>query len=344
MLLLQDGIPISYWIGLPTAYYMPLPQGLSEVQMIRGGSSLLYGPNPAPAINLVSKRPAANQPFGTYSENVVGSDGLFSTLNTMQGSAGRLSMRLNLAYTESDGQRDNGASRQCQADLYLGYRPNDAILWYIDLHDYDASSGDPGKLNYSQFLYNPNQAPTPFNHNWVRRTSVTLGNESNLGNDWLIQGKFWATWQELAQRSAAAGAAPASTTLVDEDFHSQGLDLRFAKKWGKGNALTFGTVLYHDDAPFRQWTSTAIIAPRDFHGGTQRLDQARDAWYGAVFAENVFRLPHHWHVVASVRIEREKIRISETVRPPNLVRPLIDQPQLGLPAPGRTIRVGVKIV
>src|SRR6185437_8507124 len=80
VLVLQDGLPISTdWIGFPTLYYTPLPQSLSEVQLIRGGSSLLYGPEPAPVVNLVSKRPAANQPFGGYSENVVGSDGLFSS-------------------------------------------------------------------------------------------------------------------------------------------------------------------------------------------------------------------------------------------------------------------------
>jgi len=56
VLLLQDGIPISTdWIGFPTAYYLPLPQSLEEVQLIRGGSSLLYGPKPAPAVNRVSK-------------------------------------------------------------------------------------------------------------------------------------------------------------------------------------------------------------------------------------------------------------------------------------------------
>src|SRR5690348_14743152 len=60
VLVLQDGIPISTdWIGFPTLYYTPLPQSLQEVQLIRGGSSLLYGPEPAPAVNFVSKRPAA---------------------------------------------------------------------------------------------------------------------------------------------------------------------------------------------------------------------------------------------------------------------------------------------
>ena len=326
VLLLQDGIPISTdWIGFPTAYYMPLPQSLAEVQLIRGGSSLLYGPNPAPAVNLVSKRPAADQPLGAYTENVVGSDGLFSNYNTIEGSSGKFSGRANLAFVRNHGQRDNGASRVRQGDLYLAYRPTAASLWYVDLHNHYASSGDPGRLSYAQFVADPDQALTPFNHNWVRRTSAILGNESDLGNDWRVEAKLWATWQSLQQRSAPAGAHPATTTLVDEAFHSQGADIRFRKRWGKGNALTFGTVLFHDHAPFRQWTSTDILAPRGANSGTPRLDQDRDSWYGAVFAENVFRLPGRWHVVPSVRIEREKIRIDESVRPPNLVRPLIHQ-------------------
>ncbi|MFL6753644.1 MAG: TonB-dependent receptor family protein [Sphingomicrobium sp.] len=326
VLLLQDGIPISTdWIGFPTAYYMPLPQSLSEVQLIRGGSSLLYGPNPAPAVNLVSKRPGANEPLGGYSENVIGSEGLFSTYNTVQFSVGKISARGNIGYATSDGERDNNASSVRQADLYLAYRPSSSSTWFLDFHNHDSSSGDPGRLSYPQYVADPNQALTPFNHNWVRRTSLVLGNESDLGDGWRVEAKLWATWQDLEQRSAAAGQHPTTTTLVDEDFHSQGADVRFAKRWGKGNALTLGTVLFHDDAPFRQWTSTNITAPRGANSGTPRLDQERDSYYGAIFAENVFRLPGRWHVVPSFRLEHEKIRVDESVRPPNLVRPLIHQ-------------------
>ena len=326
VLLLQDGIPVSTdWIGFPTAYYMPLPQSLEEVQLIRGGSSLIYGPNPAPAVNLVSKRPAADQPFGGYSENVIGSDGLFSTYNTVEGSSGPVSFRGNLGFVKSSGQRDNGGSRVTQGDAYVAYRPTANSLWFLDFHRHFASSGDPGKLSFAQFVADADQALTPFNHNWVSRTSVVLGNESDLGGNWRSEAKLWGARQQLYQRSAGAGAHPASTTLVDERFHSEGLDWRFRKRWGRGNALTFGTVLYHDDAPFQQFTSTDIMADRGSHDGTPRLDQSRDSWYGALFAESVFRLPGRWHVVPSFRLDHEAIRIDETVRPPNLVRPLIHQ-------------------
>jgi Fe(3+) dicitrate transport protein len=326
VLVLQDGIPISTdWIGFPTLYYTPLPQSLEEVQLIRGGSSLLYGPEPAPAVNFVSKRPAANQPFGGYTENVMGSDGLFSTYNTIEGSSGPISFRGNLGYVRSDGQRDNGQSRVAQGDAYVAYRPSASSRWFVDAHRHYASSGDPGRLSFAQFAADPDQAPTPFNHDWVTRTSVTLGNDSDLGNGWRSEAKLWTAWQDLYTRAAPAGPAPSTTTLQDERFHSKGLDWRFRKRWAKGNALTFGTVLYHDDAPFQQFTSADITAPRGSHDGTARLDQARHDWYGAIFAENVFRLPGRWHIVPSFRLDHESISIDESVRPPNLVRPLIRQ-------------------
>ena len=339
VLVLQDGLPISTdWIGFPTLYYMPLPQSLSQVQLIRGGNSLIYGPNPAPVVNLVSKYPDAGAPPRGYSENVIGSDGLFSSYNTIEGSTGPFSARFNLGRVTSNGQRLNGQSRILQGDAYLAYEPVKDQMWFLDFHAHGSSSGDPGKLSYPQSIAMPNQSPTPFNHDWVDRTSITIGNESELGGGWRSEAKLWAAWQRLYQRSAPAGTQPASTTLVDEQFRSQGLDWRFRKRWGRGNALTFGTVLYHDAAPFRQWTSTDILASKGSHDGTPRLDQARDAWYGALFAENVFRLPGRWHVVPSLRLEHEKITIDESVRPPNLVRPLIHQsvgrtiPMLGLGA------------
>jgi Fe(3+) dicitrate transport protein len=326
VLVLQDGVPISTdWIGFPTLYYMPLPQSLAEVQLIRGGSSLIYGPNPAPAVNLVSKRPAAAEPFGGYSENVIGSDELFSTYNTLQGSSGALSFRGNLARVKSNGQRDNGGSRVTQGDAYLAYAAGAHSNWTLDVHRHDASSGDPGRLSYAQFVAGPNQALTPFNRNWVKRSSVVLGNDSDLGGDWRSEAKLWVARQRLYQRSAPAGPAPATTTLVDEQFNSEGVDWRFRKRWGRGNALTFGTVLYHDDAPFRQWTSNDITAAYGTHSGMPRLDQQRDAWYGALFAESVFRLPGRWHIVPSFRLDHEAIRIDESIRPPNLARPLIHQ-------------------
>ncbi|HEY9110526.1 MAG TPA: TonB-dependent receptor, partial [Rhodanobacteraceae bacterium] len=70
--------------------------------------------------------------------------------------------------------------------------------------------------------------------------------------------------------------------------------------------------------------------------GTPRLRQQRQSNYYSVFAENVFRLPHEIHIVPSIRLEKERVAVDESVRPPFLSRPLINEsdsrtvPLLGL--------------
>ncbi len=330
VLVMQDGIPLeSDWIGFPTLYAMPLSQSLSDVELIRGGSSLLYGPEPAPVINLVSRRPAPGAPFSASSEQVIGNHGLYSSYNAVEGSSGRWTYRADAAYVGSDGSRPNAGAQMRQADLYVDYRPDDKQLWWLDLHAINAASGDAGRLGYRQWQASPRATPTPYNRDWVTRNQLVLGHRREFGDGWLFEGKLWFAYQDLASRSANGALAPqpppTSTTLQDEQFRTGGADLRLRKKWGKGNAFTVGTTLFHGDDPFRQWTTGNLYANRYDRSGTPRLRQSRSSDYAAVFAENVFRLPHRFHIVPSVRLEHERVAVDESVRPPFLTRPLIHE-------------------
>ena len=330
VLVMQDGIPLEGdWIGFPTLYAMPLAQSIADVQLIRGGASLLYGPEPAPVINFVSRRPAPDAPFSASTEQVVGNHGLYSTYNAVEGSSGAWSFRADAAYVRSDGNRPNAQSQMRQSDLYLAYQPTDKQRWWLDLHAIDADSGDAGRLSYPQWQANPRATPTPYNRDWVDRDQLVLGNHSEFGDGWLLDGKAWFTYQDLASRGANGALAPqpppASTTLQDEQFRTEGVDVRLRKKWGQGNAFTVGTVLYHGNDPFRQWSSPDLYVDRYDRSGTARLVQARSSNYASVFAENVFRLPHRIHIVPSVRLEHERVAVDETVRPPFLTRPLIHE-------------------
>lgn len=323
VLVLQDGIPIqSDWVGFPTLFYMPLPQSLSEVQMIRGGSSLIYGPEPAPAVNFVSRRPDPKGPVLTgYTQHIAGTDGLYATYNVLEGASRGFEYRGSIGYTKSDGQRRNAESALLQTDLYLGWRPTDHQLWYLKVQGHSAAAGNPGRVGFVQYRADPGFAPTPFNRDWVRRGAVILGNELDLGV-WRLETKAWVSSLHLYARAAPAGVAPATATLQDERFDNQGLDVRTRLRWGRGNAFTLGVTGTHSDAPFRQTTSSDIAADLGELSGTPRLTEARESWYGGIFAENVFRLPHRFHVVLSARLDTETLRIRETVRPPNLTRPL----------------------
>lgn len=337
VLALQDGLPIAAdWIGAPVLAYLPLAPGLSEVQLVRAGSGLLYGPQAA-AINLVSRRPAAGAPLAGAVQQVAGSDGGYSGYGDVEGSRGRWVFRAAAGYVRTDGERENAGSRVGQGDLYVGFRPDARQLWYLDARLYDARSGDPGRIGYARFKADPAVASTPFDRDRVDRYALTLGNETDLGGGRRFEGKLWYAYQDLATRSAAppSSAAPPLATLQDQLFRSEGADLRLVQRYGRGNAFTLGAVAYHDDAPLRQATTADLQADRSEDGAPPVLRQARTTDYAAVFAENVFRLPHRIHVVPSVRLEHAALAVDETLRapasgPPRDVRDARTVPLFGL--------------
>jgi len=333
---LLDGIPLmSDWIGYPTIYTLPLPQQISEVQLIRGGSSLLYGPEPPPVVNMVSRKPVTDRALAGYAEAVVGSNGLFGSFNQISGTSGNWDYLADAHYRTSDGERDNGDSIVRGADLHLGYSPDDMAHTTLDLHVSQLETGDPGKLSYPQFIADPDQSPTPYNKLWTDRYVLALTDDRFFSEKTELVTKLWGGYQDNASRAQDRGAAPTTATLQDDQFRFYGIDARMLHRWGRGNALTVGTTMYHSDAPFRQFTTDGLTPDRyDRYGvpcasvaskNCARLRQERSTDYAAVFAENVFRFEGGWHFVPSVRIEREKVKIDETIRPPNLTRGLVDR-------------------
>ncbi|MET0230613.1 MAG: TonB-dependent receptor [Rhodanobacteraceae bacterium] len=336
---LLDGIPLeSDWIGYPTIYTFPLAQTLSEIQEIRGGSSLLYGPEPPPTINLVSKKPVADRPFAGYSENVVGSNSMFGTFNQVSGTSGQWDYLVDAHYRKDDGERDNGQSTLKGADLHIGFRPDDVAYYAMDFHAYLLDTGDPGKLNIQQFKADPDTTTTPYNNLWTDRYLLSFLHERKFDQDTELVAKAWVGYQDNSARSqdrATPPNPPATATLQDDQFRFEGVDARVVHHWDRGNAFTIGTTLYHSDAPFRQFTiadlspdryerfSRACENPADRN--CARLRQERSTDYGALFAENVFRFDNNWHFVPSVRIEREEVNIDESIKPPTLTRALVDR-------------------
>jgi Fe(3+) dicitrate transport protein len=344
-LFLQDGIPLmSDWIGFPTLYYLPVPQSVSEIQVIRGGSSLLYGPEPAPAINFVSKHPSPGTPWKAYLEGVGGPDNTFSTYGSVEEASGPLEFRMNGFYRTSDTQREFNSYDLWQADGYLGWRPTTNQLLALDVHAYRYDGEDAGRLNFRQWEIDPDRAVTPYNHNWVDRYTVMLRYDVEFG-PWLVQAKGWYTHQDIDSRTAGnlTGASvanpfgsgfPGSTTFGYEEFNNGGLDLRARLKWGegtifRGSALTFGGVVYHGDAPFQRYTLNNnptgptsagffgpgyLYAPRGSTSGLVTLDQDRSADYQAFFIENVFRFGA-FHIVPSFRLDHEDIEVNSKIAP-----------------------------
>jgi len=345
---MQDGIPLEGdWIGFPTLYVLPLPQTISEVQLIRGGSSLLYGPEPGPVVNFVSRKPDPNRAFGGYSENVVGANGMSATFNRVDGTVGDWDYLVDAHYRTDDGQRTNAGSILKGADAHVGWHASDISYWALDFHDYEFAGGDPGRYGYPIFQRDEDFTPTPYNKDFVNRDVLELSNQTRLGSDAQWATKIWRGYQDQVTRAAGALADvttptyPPLTVIQDAAFRFTGVDSRIVDHWGRGNALTAGFVYYTSDAPVRQWNNSDTwadpndqssrfdpVCARTTSPNCIKANQDRSTDYGAIFAENVFRFEGGWHFVPSVRIERESVDIDESVHvrnPPQNAIPLVDR-------------------
>jgi Fe(3+) dicitrate transport protein len=318
VLSLQDGIPIvSDWIGVPTLYYLPVPQTLSAIEMVRGGSNLLYGPEPGPSVNYITRRPDSKKPFAFYTEEAIGSHRMVSAYNEISGVGANWDYKVDFSKRRGGGERGNADYNVSAADVYLGYRIDADQKLMLDLRGYMSESGDPGRMSFTQYTIDRNTTPTPFNRIWVDRNTAALSYEGVFGKT-MVTSKLWVGTQDIGQRSGAAFIAPKNpptTTVIDDArFDFSGIDTRVRQSWGTGNALTAGFVYYHSASPWRQYNNSNVLAAREDTSGTPRLVQDRTTDYFAVFAENVFRFGK-FHIVPSMRYEHEAVEIHEKVKP-----------------------------
>ena len=327
--MLQDGLPISTdWIGFPTLYYMPLAQSLAEVQLIRGGNSLIYGPNPAPAVNLLSKRPG-RQPAtsgatpktcwaATACSRAIIPSGLERARSRPALTSAMSAATASATMVPRASAKATSTSRIAQPGTSCGSSTSTLTRRTRAIRA-SSATGSTWLTRTNRRLRSTTiglTAPRSFSETRVtlatagaaKRRYGSLGSGSirarlRLARNWPPQR---CRMTSLEAKASTGGSANAGV---------------------KGNALTFGTVLYTQrraiPAMDEHRHQSAVRARMTALHGSIR---PRNFWYGAIFAENVFRLPGRWQcVLVSGSSTRRKIRIDESVRPTNLVRPLIHQ-------------------
>ncbi|MEM1359788.1 MAG: carboxypeptidase-like regulatory domain-containing protein, partial [Bacteroidota bacterium] len=100
----QNGYDISADVlGYPESYYTPPAEALREIQIIRGAASLQYGTQFGGLVNFVFKTPEKTKPLAVTSRQTVGSNGLFTSFNSLSGTTKRLSYYTYYNYKRGDG-------------------------------------------------------------------------------------------------------------------------------------------------------------------------------------------------------------------------------------------------
>ncbi len=324
ILVLKDGVPfVLDMFGYPTVYYAPPLESMDRLEFVRGGSSLLYGPQPGGSINYISHRPSLDKEFEFMSLNLVGSDNLYTNYTSVDGTIGRLSYLLNFNHRSGDSFRDQNSDFELNGGtIMLGLDLATSTRWLLNIDAYDADSGEPGGLSLdpnAQFNYfdSRTQTQTPFDRVRIQRYFATLSLEHDFSSTTSLYAKVFGGYSNRTSRrqtSTTFGGPPKldSNVINEHRYQTIGADVRLAHDWDAGgntHKLTAGTTFGYTYAPIFNTLGKSPTA----ESGALYNDILRQTLYASFFAENQFRFGR-FSIVPALRFEAIDQSLDDRVR------------------------------
>lgn len=314
---LEDGIPIhADMIGYPEAYYTPPLDAVERIEFVRGGAALMYGPQPAGAINFVMKKPPLDTPFSLETINTIGSFNFYSNFTSFGGTVGRFGYYGYYNHQQTDG------FREANSDFFLnawgGMFALDATgprRTYLNITAYDEVHGEPGGLTLSDgpnavnYSENRNATSRFFDRMRISRYALSLIHEWDVTDRTLVTFRgWWDYYLRYSRRQRGGGfgtlpTGPASQTnsIETQQFYTFGIEPRILHSWdwlGQTHAFTGGMMLYNSYSPRTDERGDSPTAMR----GQIRNQSDRTSWYYSVFAENKFQIGN-LSITPGVRLE-----------------------------------------
>lgn len=294
MQVMKDGIPIhADQFGYPEAYYTPPLDVVDRIDFVRGGGSLMYGPQPGGAFNYITNMPSRDRQFGFRTQNIFGTDNLFSSYTAADGTIGNLGYYGYYNHRSSEGFRDHNSDYRLDggnAKLVYDFSKDTRLIFNLDL--YEEEHGEPGGLTQAAFASNP--AATTRLHDRFRlkryAASAELQHKIQEGTELSVKswGGFYERWSKR-QTGGGFGIMPLTTTnnIEQQQFYTFGIEPRVRhdwEAWGEKHTLAAGMQFYYAYSPREDRRG---FTP-DAEDGNLFLDSTRETTYGSVFAENKF--------------------------------------------------------
>lgn len=327
MNLLRNGIPIAAdMYGYPASYYQPPMDSVESIQFVRGGASLMYGPQVGGAVNFITRKPDPSAPASVYSKQVFGERNFFSTYNELSGTVDNVSYLGFFHRRQSDGFRDENADYGVNnGNFMVEVRSSPRAKWTFEFDAYDADHGEAGGLtletgeglaNYNQNRY---QSSVRFDRLRIERYSGTVGLEYEVDSATTVVARAFGWYYDRFSRRQSAGTANpfggiyngTTNTIADQEFSTLGLDTRVAHKWqmgGQEQNLAAGFLLYGVDSPYTQEQGQTPWADE----GVLQRDINRKTRTAALFAENRFNFGR-LKITPGARLEMIDISIDENI-------------------------------
>lgn len=148
----------SDMFGYPEDHYTPPLQGVREIQLVRGASSLQFGPQFGGMMNYKMKEGDPAKPFSFESEETLGSDNFFNSYNAAGGKIGPVRYYAYCDIRHGDGWRPNAAFNYRAYYGSVGYQFNESGRVTLQFSSMDYVQQIAGGLTDAQFYANARQS------------------------------------------------------------------------------------------------------------------------------------------------------------------------------------------
>lgn len=317
----QNGYDISSDVfGYPEAYYTPPADAVAKIEILRGASSLQYGPQFGGLINYVFDSAPAINGSKTKIRQSFGSYGLFNNFISTGLRKNKFSFYSFYHRRSADGWRENSAYTTQTGFISVGYDFNEKVKVKAEYTHSDMLSQQAGGLTDVQFQDNAQQSSRARNWMSIPWNLMNVQLDINASEKFQLEIK---TFGLLATRSSVGFLDPINTADVilaatndyavrrlDVDkYQNIGTELRGKyefKLFGNKQTLAFGARAYQAKT-FRHQKGNGTTGS-DFNMNIDSLGYKVNYVFGtknyALFAEQALYLGKRILVVPGVRLEQ----------------------------------------
>ncbi|MCZ2484889.1 TonB-dependent receptor [Aquirufa antheringensis] len=226
-------------MGYPEAYYTPPMEVVDRIEIIRGASSLQYGPQFGGLMNFVLRKPDLSTKLVVESQNTTGNNGLFSSFNYVGGTAGRLSYTTYYQKRLGNGWRQNSYFNTDHSHGEVSYALSNKLKVGAQLTYMYTQSQQAGGLTDTEFAQNAQQSKRA--RNWFSNPwfIYALTADYVISADSKLSLKYFGTTAErnsIGFTKAITEVDPMGNRQVDRDFYqTNGLELRYLVDYKLGS-------------------------------------------------------------------------------------------------------------
>ena len=319
-------------LGYPESYYTPPPEGLEEIQILRGAASLQYGTQFGGLINFKLKEPKPDDKFELITRNTLGSNNLYTNFTSISSSNDNLGYYGYVNYKIGDGFRPNSDFESINTFQSLNFNLSERSKLNFEITYLEYLAHQAGGLSDRMFEIDPYQSNRERNWFEVKWFLYNLKYLYEISPNSNFSFSFFgldATRNALGFRTNRVDQIDfgEERDLIKGRFRNFGFETRYINNYtflNKKSYLLLGAKYYNSFSRSTQGPGSASKEANfdfDYLNFPNYVNQSEYSYPNfnlALFGENIFYLSENFSITPGFRFENINTNLDGYYRRINL--------------------------